>query len=284
MVSSLKEVKGLSYEEVMNKIDFPVALKRMQTEEGVLAEDFIGVQRTDTGKVLSIVSPSYKLVSHGELLRKPLEYLSREGYTFQRASLIHGGRAVYLQVIGKEGFMVGKDMIHPTLRGINSYDKTHVLDWSYGAFRLVCTNGLMVPVKLLGFDKKELNTLHLRKRHIGDIQDAMEILKERLESYQSVFSRLQGFYQSLDDRKISAETAKKLLNTLFSEKMTEKIIVLWDKGDAHEERTAWTLYNALTQYQRDSVAEAREDMVGGRLLRQEGVQSEFLNALLMIGN
>lgn len=53
-----------------------------------------------------------------------------------------------------------KDFVNPELQLYNSYDTTWPFIVILGAFRLICTNGLIIGQKFL----------HLRKRHVYDFE------------------------------------------------------------------------------------------------------------------
>ena len=123
------------------------------------------VINTETKKIYNIFTNNYRLVKHEDLLNdldkvvnnfpeygKPTLgiNLDREGgfmeakYTFK--DVLH-------KVTGAEG-----DGFHPVIHAFNSYDGWTKQKIFFGAFRLVCKNGMIIGDKVFSYNKLHLKS------------------------------------------------------------------------------------------------------------------------------
>jgi hypothetical protein len=128
------------------------------------ADNHKAIVDLDTGKLFSIVSRDYRLIRHEEAITEVEQELSRTNGLGEYEAITdfynEGGRMrrtyrfTEIAVELKRG-----DVINPELHLFNSYDKSWPFIILLGAFRMICTNGLVVGERFL----------HLRKRHVYEI-------------------------------------------------------------------------------------------------------------------
>ena len=130
------------------------------------ADQYKAIVNPDTGKVFSIVSKDYKLIRHEDAIQQ-IESIIREnlelGEFKTTIEFFNGGARMRMifRFYNKSELIQIDDAVSPELHLFNSYDTTWPLIVLIGAFRYICTNGLVVGEKYL----------HLRKRHVYHFDD-----------------------------------------------------------------------------------------------------------------
>jgi hypothetical protein len=158
--------ENLSFPEV---IEAPVSWGKLNLQQ---AKNYKAIVNPKTGKVFSIVSKDYKMIRHEKAVQRIESVINKHPdlskYRTDTEFYNHGGRMrrIYrfyeIPVEIKPG-----DTINPELQLFNSYDTSWPFIVLLGAFRVVCSNGLVIGEKYL----------HLRKRHVYDF-DQMDIKKQ----------------------------------------------------------------------------------------------------------
>lgn len=163
---------------------FGVSKKRMEYEgkEGwYVVEDGNDVP-------LAEVSDRYELVSNRDLVSPFLKRFGPESFT---SCLRVGNRFTYKVETGRQMEIAKGDILKEQIVIQNSYDKTRRFSFMFGAFRMVCSNGLYTGQAVINF----------RKRHVGQIP-VDDIVARTLSSYKTndftVWRDFQG--QKLDYR------------------------------------------------------------------------------------
>ena len=138
----------MDFKEVVSALNFPVSLQANMAKnaEGKVVRG-IGQQvlREDKNVFIANVSDTYGLFQHGKVLEPVLAALDGMDFDVQTHKMDHEGRRVMVKMLSKQGWMVGEgDEVRLTLMLVNSYDRTEALKLMVGAFRIVCSNGLVV--------------------------------------------------------------------------------------------------------------------------------------------
>jgi len=217
-------------------------------------EDKFAIINSDTGRPYSMVTGSYEILTHEEALKHVDMVLANNPQLGTPSLNInmypdHTGnpeakmKAVYtfpdVQYEVENG-----DLINPTITILNSYD----LSWAYkvlfGAYRLVCTNGMVVGEKFLEY----------RKEHHQDIN--LERISELLIQNMERMSDQIGLWHSWLDRVTTSSEYERIVRGIgFNKTQLEEI---------HEEVEVssnvrlddfriksisyWVLFNLITQY------------------------------------
>ena len=181
------DVEKVNLEELFPKYKFSPN-KRF----GIIAKD---------NHIVNTCSAQYGLVSNFDLLEpllKELEGNFGKHVEIQKATN-RNNSAFYIDfIINQQDTQIGKtrnvgDIVNPRVRWTNSYDGSTSHEVSFGAYRLVCTNGMTLPV----FDK------HIKLRHSTGIgARAARDTVQGIQEFVDKFKDLTEGYSILSERKI----------------------------------------------------------------------------------
>jgi len=226
----------------------------------------------DTGKLFSIVSKDYKLIRHEQAIDE-LENILYGGDedlgppSVSTGFFNDGGRMCRKYGFKKVTVEIGQgDKVHPELLLYNSYDLTWPLIVLLGAFRYVCTNGLVVGKKFHQF----------RRRHVLELErmDFREQVKTALERFEKQVKT----WQKWDTRPLSLETFGAIMKAMkWGKKATEEIEErVYQEGDDYDNQgfpiiSLWIFFNILTWYiTHETVSLNHRVELEGRLRRAIG--------------
>ena len=202
----------------------------------------------DTGKLFSIVSNDYRLIRHEEAI----EQIEKEIYEFPDLGKYEiytrfyndGGRMrrTY-RFYGKGAKIEPNDHIIPELHLFNSYDVTWPFTVTLGAFRVICTNGLVVGKKFL----------HLRKRHVYELEQIN--VREEVSTALTRFDLQTKQWEEWANRQLTEKIYKKVIKDMkFGKKAMEKIENrIYQEADGFDKNSlpimnVWMFFNVLTWY------------------------------------
>lgn len=143
----------------MTDYRFPVEREPLVRADGVDTR-YDALYRGDTGDQLSVVSRDYQLITHAEAVDAVYGYLDALGEPYEefRAGLTNQGKRLFAEVkLPHREFDIDGDGIQPSLVVENSLDKTRSLSTSFGAFRLICSNGAIIGRRIVN-----INLTHYR--------------------------------------------------------------------------------------------------------------------------
>ncbi len=168
---------------------FSVKRERLNRKDGNDTR-YDALYRRDDGSQLSVVSRDYKLITHRQVIDFVHHALRDYGikYKVQKSEVASNGAKMFHVIKfpdykfnaagdgrGKNTALDGKknkDEYIPTLIVRNSYDKTSRCDIDYGGYRVVCSNGMVVGVRI-----ERVNIIHFGKE---DVEKEFEELREPL--------------------------------------------------------------------------------------------------------
>lgn len=143
------------------------------THAKVRIPEYKALVNPQTGFVYSVNSDAYKTVRHEELLGSAIDALHRinEPYALQ-VLFPNEGRQMWAKIhLMERRYEVRQgDFVRPTIEIFGSYDKSWASRAVFGAFRLVCTNGMVVGAKF-----GAIRTAHLS---VFDTADLIEMVKD----------------------------------------------------------------------------------------------------------
>ena len=135
----------------LNDIKFPVIEIPAigQLPKGFKDREHTGykfIMREDTGQILSCMTTDYKLVTNKTILSYAEPIIKKNGGVIKETKLLNGGcKSVMSWKFPNEKINIGKDDdLTPEIIIKNSYDGSVGLNILAGAFRLVCSNGMIV--------------------------------------------------------------------------------------------------------------------------------------------
>jgi len=202
----------------------------------------------DTSKLYAVVSRDYKLIKHEEAIeqieKEISEFPDLGKYTVYTRFYNDGGRMRRTYRFYEEGATVAADdSITPELHLFNSYDVTWPFIIILGAYRVICSNGLVVGEEFL----------HLRKRHVHDL-DQINVRDE-------VFTALTRFklqtkqWEKWAHRQLTEKTYKKVIKDMkFGKKAMDEIEdQIYQEAEGFSNNgvpimSVWMFFNVLTWY------------------------------------
>ncbi|MGH2564056.1 MAG: DUF932 domain-containing protein [Ginsengibacter sp.] len=212
-----------------------------------------------TGGVISEVSQRYELVSNEKVFKPFVEKFGLENV--KRFYQYGNGRYTFAEFETGRTFNLGmgtgqEDIIRERLVVQNSYDKTRAFSFMFGAFRMVCTNGLYSGQALIAF----------RKKHVGEIP-IDDMVNNALNSYHANSFELWGRLKNVSltkEQEISLlndfqtyEVKKTEANSFYYDYNSNKQVNnriqniatrLIEKDESIDnQRNAWGLYNQINR-------------------------------------
>ena len=192
------------------------------------------IMREDTHEVLSCMTDDYRLVTNKSLIDKAAPVLKDNGAKIRECSVYNGGRkTVWRWTFPKTKIDIGNgDMVNPEIAIINSYDGSSEVHTYSGAFRLVCSNGLIIGFTLSRSKSKHSiwnkSLDNIDKTIVDTITATNDILVESLPL--------------LKETKINRSHVKKVVKmmpTYAMDALTQYLL-------AHSPQSYWDLLNAMT--------------------------------------
>lgn len=218
----------------MNKIFFPVLEKPLVNPiSGLIDNSYKCIMREDTHEVLSVMSGEYKLIPNEEIASIVMSNLDDYGDITETYSNFSNRRFKMKYRFNDMKVNIGNgepDYLNPEIIIRNSYDGTIQLSILTGAFRLVCSNGLIIGITFSGFKNKHSNN---NER----IEDIPILLKEAIKSLNAKLDTIKYLNVPFDN-----DTLPKFYEFLpepYDKALTEYIV-------ANKPNTYYDMMNALT--------------------------------------
>ena len=233
--------------------------------------------RKDDGTNLSVVSRDYKLITHRQVVdfvHHTLKDLDVK-YRIDRSEVASNGAKMFHVIKFPEyrfnaagdgrdestalDVKKGRDDYIPTVTVKNSYDKTTGCDIDYGGYRVVCSNGLVVGVRI-----EKVHIIHFGKE---DVDEQFMIFRDKL--VQGIVRTVEGIkntFERLNHESGEDYFEEMLFLEAFAKKYREEMIsrmfpfvnVEYEKNeetgrqepvgfDVKKEFSAYLLYCILTE-------------------------------------
>jgi len=234
------------------------------------------ILRKDTQEPLSIVSDDYRLLPHGEVMAKPMEFLEGNGFSVNRFYFIREGAKALVELTSTNVMKIAGDNYKLKLFMLNSYDKTSAFKVQYGLFRLKCLNGL-------GFwmagKYSKMSILHIGKDKL--FEDDKDSVIKLISNQNTYLENFEGIMNKLTDIKIGDDAhAQKILKEYlkFGPRTSKKIIDEWKKDINYAPNLAG-LYHGITSYYSRKVEESEENKAGAKVLNGQWWTNNSLHML-----
>jgi hypothetical protein len=223
----------------------PVAWGRGGRQE---AAQYKALVDLETGKLFSIVSKNYRLIKHQDAIGQVEKAIARaaplRNYWVTTKFHNDGGRMCRKYCFPDVRIELEPgDTINPELNLFNSYDMTWPFRVLLGAFRVVCSNGLVVRKRLF----------ELRKRHVYELEDLN--LGDEVSSALGRLSRQTMEWKKWAKQPLSEKAYGNILKAMnFGKKATQEIgeEIRDDIKDVDSNgfpiTTVWIFFNILCWY------------------------------------
>lgn len=233
--------------------NFPAVKSDMVTwgfRDRIISPNHKAIVNPDSGEVYAIASKQYKIVKHEEILETVMQSVEENpeyGVPESKIWLSDNGAKMRatLKFSELEFPIQNGDLINPTIDIFNSYDGSWALKVLFGAFRLICSNGLTVGETFMMYKRKHLSE-GINKERIK------QMLMGSLEKY----SFQMELWKSWTDKVTTISDYEEVMTALpFSERdkeaIEEEVEVSSDiRMDDIKTKTLtyWLFYNILCQY------------------------------------
>ncbi len=196
-------IEGRATTQVERPEDVPLfRVVPLRDGAGRAVEHYHGVQREDSGEVVSVVSPRYSLLQHravaeavheiGAILDPPEDLeegdFGRPRFPREQIRLYANGRRMEVKlVIGTKYRLDRENEFYPGIRVFNSLDGAWALRMEAFGLRLSCTNQLYAGAR----SYMEFRELHLISAQdmLAQLQRATYEVLEHFEEALSIYSR-----------------------------------------------------------------------------------------------
>ena len=218
------------------KFLFPVQEKQVyfEGESGVpvLAPEYKAITREDNGKLISVMSDTYKIVPNSEIIKPLMDQLANfdsrwiidPSHSFVRDSRMR------LQVTFPDlTFSDGRSDIALSLFLHNSYDGSEGVRMFWGAIRGICSNGMIFGKVLGKFYARHTSGIRLDNlvEQVHQTYEQIPVIKERID-----------ILQNIGVSKVLQESVEKQLGKNVTKYVHEQ----------PSPENQWMLYNYLTWY------------------------------------
>ncbi len=239
-------------ERVSSAYDYEVECAPLFSDNGPTR--FFGTRRKDTGEIFATVTSAYEVLQNRQLVEAAEAAFRAKGMTGWKRKIVvtYGGARCYViyDFPGIGGKVAGQDLTF-RLKIQNSFDGTIRASFVVGLFRLICSNGLAMPV----------GTLNLTQKHTTALE--IDFVGRTVEQALKAFFDALPFFESMTAIRVSQDEGKAIVQGfaerhLLGRRQAEAIVRIWEHP-RHEEdraRTLWNLYNAVTQHLTHDVAGA----------------------------
>ena len=215
---------------------FPVkeAGVTFDTPQGDMPTDYKLIVRKDTNKILSCMTNDYKLITNKQVMSKALPALdARNAQLVEYDSFGQGARSQWkFRIPDIKVKIDNDDYVNPEIIIKNSYDGSTEVKAYGGAFRLVCSNGLVIGYAL----GKGAGI-----RHIGDNteEDVKEIVEKIIYQVTEIFDK---DFPKLVNTKVYSPHVSEVIK-LFPETVMKDLV---NKLIISNPQSYWDLLNACT--------------------------------------
>ena len=151
-------------------------------------------------KLLNTCSSIYHLKPNQEVFPPIAERLDKAGIKYNLKVSHDNYEKFYVDfIIQDRKYAVGNpnDLVYPKIKVFHSYNGKLDNMISFGWFRIVCSNGLVIPVK-----EKEDDNFIIRFKHTMENKEKYEQLFDKLDDLLDSSEELVGRYQVMTDRAV----------------------------------------------------------------------------------
>lgn len=192
------------------------------------------IRRDDTGHILGCVTDNYRLVTNDELYTLSSKAVEYNGGVFVGERVYgNGEKTRYKFRFPKEKVEVSKgDFVNPEVQIWNSYDGTTAVHLITGAFRMLCSNGMVI-----GSVFGKFNNRH--SKYNANIDKLGETIPAMVTAAKQTAVEDMGF---LSDVSIKGNDLLKVLELVPEQYMEQTV----DYTIANKPETYWDLLNVAT--------------------------------------
>lgn len=224
-----------------NEYQFQVSLVPVYTIEkkvaGIQVPNKLAVLRKDTEQIIGLVSPKYQLLTHETVVEGFRKALGGYAYS-EKIEMSPNGAKMFIKYTIKDFDIevTPGDFINLQFIVKNSYDGSNALNIILGAYRVYCTNGMIIGKSFSSFSQK----------HIGsETGIKVDVLKEKMDLMLNQFKQTLPHLQAMNSTKLvslkSNWDAKNTMLPKYLMKLAHEKFTGVEEGE-----TVYDYYNAMT--------------------------------------
>jgi len=227
-------------------------------------------------RIVNFCSKSYELQTNESIVGPLFEAFAIKGLKIKMEFKIRDHAKFYIDFIATDfaNSITEKDDVFPRLRVQNSYDGSLKYQGSFGLYRLVCLNGLSIPVQnaTTSTDKMMHTAQVLSDLLVTETLDKFEVFCEKASEFLEPFQKLRAQPIYAPEQRIMEVATE----TNFPKKMAEDALERLNIEMAHfglATANDWLIYNALNYQLNHGETRAKEH-------KKDKVDLEILDFLL----
>lgn len=197
----------------LENIIFPVEKIEMSKLTGLVSPkgNEFGIVGTigEERHLLSVCSDRYNLVPNDQIFLPIENELKQRGINYTaNYQAIDNAKFYVTYIIEDFKLEVGaNDIVKPKITVFHSYNGSMNYTLSFGYFRMICSNGLVVPVK-----GQEQSNFHIKGKHTPKLTENINFFFEKLDFF-------------LTQKQLAQQGFEKLFNTKISDRELENILI-----------------------------------------------------------
>ena len=220
------------------KYDFPVKLVPVKANN-ILIPKKVAVIREDTAEPIGIVSSQYGLLKHQDVVESFRKALKKTKHEEKITVLKNGAHLIATYTLPDISLEIKKgDFVSMQFVVRNSYDGTKSFSVMLGAFRLVCSNGLIIGKEVFRYTQKHFAGNDMFGDANGLIDGRVSELLTRFNEALPIMKRMTKIEMSEDYESVFDKDKLQLPKYLIN-----------DAKEVYEktkEKSLWEFYNSLT--------------------------------------
>lgn len=235
---------GLNFEVVKDRIKSDV--------DGIYAPDNFMTIREDTKQCLGIVGNKYEIVQNRDAFGFFDAIVEKDEAIIHTVGALGRGERIWIMAKLPQDFVLNGEEIKNYLLLTSSHDGSSNIVARFTPVRVVCQNTLSIALR--GKAQSEIKIRHTKSAE-GKLKiagDLMGIIRTQLVDTEEV-------YKALMQTEITNSVAISTINAVFpmranltrtalhTEKV-DKVFQLFQTGMGNSGKTAWDLYNGITEY------------------------------------
>lgn len=206
------------------------------------------IYRSDNQAQIGVVGSKYGVIQNSDCFSFFNIICQKNNATICKVREYFGGSIIHLEAEVRDKKFDAKigDEVGFRFNLWNSFDGLHKASVTFGALRLVCTNGLV----MLGKDSAMVEIRHT-KNAVNRMNQAIEVWSGGEKWYKEFEENVKILNNKLVNKKI----VDKFLDDLFgnsdsavNQRKKDNVIDLFEHGKGNKGETAWDLVNGVTEY------------------------------------
>ena len=189
----------------LNDILFPVRIENNAYNANRENSLVVVAELPDGERALNFVSPRYNLISNGEMILPILNLLNTSGIKYESTyrsneDMTRFECTLTLKEMYDESLAVkvGQgDYIYPQMKLIKSFNSSKLYTITFGYFRMVCSNGLVIPVE----GKENMNYV-ISGKHTAKLSESLDRLEATMYHFIDSQKTIAKRFKVLTDRPV----------------------------------------------------------------------------------